>query len=383
MSEVVLSEIAAQIRGVSYGKADVADRPTPGYLPVLRANNITDNGLSLDDLVYVKESCITEKQKIKAGDIVVAASSGSISVVGKAAQAEADIDAGFGAFCKVVRPSERVNARYLGHFFRTPEYRQKMSTLAAGANINNLKNEHIDELIIPLPPLDEQERIASILDQADQLRRKRQRGIERLNKLGQAIFSEMFSSRNDLTLAKIKEVAKVSTGSTPPTSDENSFNGPVPFVTPGDLNSNQSVKRSLSEQGAKRSRTVHAGATLVCCIGATIGKIDRAKEFSAFNQQINAIEWGSIIDPVYGYYATQLLRPTIIHKGKGASTTLPILKKSEFEKLEITYPNKELQTLFSSRIAEVEATQSLVNDRSSRLEKLFVALQARAFKGEL
>ncbi|MCR6659657.1 MAG: restriction endonuclease subunit S [Asticcacaulis sp.] len=212
MSVALLSEIAEQLRGVSYGKSDVTDHPADGYIPVLRANNITDVGLALDDLVYVRSNKVASKQKIKSGDIVIAASSGSISVVGKAAQAEFDLDAGFGAFCKVVRPSEKVNARYLGHFFKTSEYRQKMSTLAAGANINNLKNEHIDDLLIPLPPLDEQKRIAAILDQADALRRLRQRSLDRLNTLSQAIFYEMFGdpATNPLSFPtrKASEMAK-------------------------------------------------------------------------------------------------------------------------------------------------------------------------------
>lgn len=192
MTVVALAEIADQIRGVSYGKTDVLDRPAEGFLPVLRANNITDDGLSFDDLVYVRAEKVSAKQQVRSGDIVIAASSGSISVVGKAAQADDDLGMGFGAFCKVVRPSPKVHARYIGHFFKTQEYRRKMSALAAGANINNLKNEHIDQLEIPLPPIEEQKRIAAILDQADELRRKRQRAIDRLNQLGQAIFHEMF-----------------------------------------------------------------------------------------------------------------------------------------------------------------------------------------------
>lgn len=50
----------------------------------------------------------------------------------------------------------------------------------------------LKRLDIPLPPLDEQKRIAAILDKADQLRQKRRQAIALLNSLTQSIFLEMF-----------------------------------------------------------------------------------------------------------------------------------------------------------------------------------------------
>ena len=70
------------------------------------------------------------------------------------------------------------------------------------------------------------------------------------------------------------------------------FDGAIPFITPGDLESDRPIKRTVTDAGAEASRTVDAGATLVCCIGATIGKIGKSTVRSAFNQQINAVEWG-------------------------------------------------------------------------------------------
>lgn len=194
MTQIVkIGNISTQIRGVSYSKSDVIANMQDGYLPVLRANNIQEQGLVLDDFVYVPESKISEKQRILAGDVIIAASSGSISLVGKAASAKENINAGFGAFCKILRPNtELVDPRYFANYFQTQKYRQIISNLAAGANINNLKNEHLDDLEIPLPPLSEQRRIAQILDKADELRQKRQQAIEKLDQLLQATFIDMF-----------------------------------------------------------------------------------------------------------------------------------------------------------------------------------------------
>jgi type I restriction enzyme S subunit len=64
-------------------------------------------------------------------------------------------------------------------------------------HIDNLKNEHIDDLLIPLPPLAEQSRIAAILDQVEVLRRKRREALERLNRLTRAVFIELFGVPGD------------------------------------------------------------------------------------------------------------------------------------------------------------------------------------------
>ena len=189
---VKVSDVCEQIRGVSYSGDDAMSVPESGYLAVLRANNITDEGLSFDDLTYVPEARISAKQLVIAGDVVIAASSGSLSVVGKAAPAMQNLNMGFGAFCKVLRPNSKVDHAYFAHFFKTKSYRQKVSSLAAGANINNLRNEHLDDLPFPLPPLGEQRRIAAILDQAETLRTQRRTALALLDSLTQSLFLDMF-----------------------------------------------------------------------------------------------------------------------------------------------------------------------------------------------
>jgi type I restriction enzyme S subunit len=91
----------------------------------------------------------------------------------------------------------RLDPKYLTHFLRQDRIRasgEKRMTGSAGQR--RVPKMFLEELEIPLPPLDEQKRIAAILDQADELRRLRQRGIDRLNELGQAIFSETFAAES-------------------------------------------------------------------------------------------------------------------------------------------------------------------------------------------
>ena len=81
-----LGNYIEQIRGISYKSNDVSEEQKEGYKVILRANSIKDSKLLLNDLVYVKEELIKEKQFIKKNDILMAASSGSKEIVGKSVQ---------------------------------------------------------------------------------------------------------------------------------------------------------------------------------------------------------------------------------------------------------------------------------------------------------
>lgn len=185
---VRVGDVAEQVRGVSYSKADVRTVPEPGYVPLLRGGNVREHGLVFDDLQYVPGDGVSKKQILRAGDIVVVASSGSLSGVGKAASVPSGFHGTFGAFCKVIRPTDKIDASFLGHYFRTADYRSRVSSMAGGANINNLRNEHLDGLKIRLPALREQRRIAAVLDKADDLRSKRRQALAHLDALTQSIF---------------------------------------------------------------------------------------------------------------------------------------------------------------------------------------------------
>ena len=152
------------IRGVTYKKQEASTTTKPGYARILRANNISTRNISTEEIIYVPLKNISETQILQSGDILIATSSGSPSVVGKAAQIKNDTDMSFGAFCGVIRPHRDLNPEYIGHFFSSKQYRDRISKLARGTNINNIKQEHFESIKIPLAPINEQRRIADKLD---------------------------------------------------------------------------------------------------------------------------------------------------------------------------------------------------------------------------
>ena len=193
---VRLGGLIEQIRGVSYKPEDVYDKLDENSVILLRANNIKDGQLNFDDVVYVDKKRVRDNQLLKAGDVLICTSSGSKELVGKAAYVREDLPMTFGAFCKVVRP-QKIHPNYLGHFFNSPNYRQKISDSSTGANINNIRNEHIDELEILLPTAERQKYIAIVLDKLTGLISLRKQQLAKLDELVKARFVEMFGDLAD------------------------------------------------------------------------------------------------------------------------------------------------------------------------------------------
>ncbi len=159
-----VGELATVVRGVSYEKSQVADNQRNGYLPLLRGHNINQT-LNLDDLVFVPSDLISSDQLLRRGDIVIAMSSGSAHLVGKAAQVEKDIEGSFGAFCGVIRSFSTDLHRYFRFFFQTPLYRNRVAGHGKGIGINNLQKGALLSLECPIPPLAEQHRIIAKVDE--------------------------------------------------------------------------------------------------------------------------------------------------------------------------------------------------------------------------
>lgn len=140
-------------------------------------------------------------------------------------------------------------------------------------------------------------------------------------------------------MVRFGDVAQIVTGSTPKAFDEN-FDGDIPFVTPGDLGEVADIhqaKRSLSALGAASVRTVPKRSVMVCCIGATIGKVGFAARDVATNQQINTLVFDEkIIFPKYAYYYCLTIKSLLV--SKSSSTTMPIVNKSNFSDLKMPVP---------------------------------------------
>ena len=186
-----LRDHISQIRGVSYKPADLRPSLSEESVLLLRANNIGAGRINHDEVQYVAKEKVSTVQLIRAGDILMCASSGSLEHVGKAAICLPSIEGEtFGAFCKLIRPKGDLLPEYIAAYFETDEYREIIMQLACGSNINNLKAEHIDELQIPTPPAEVQEAFVSFLRQSDKSKFELEQALSELTATYKRIIAE-------------------------------------------------------------------------------------------------------------------------------------------------------------------------------------------------
>ena len=179
-----------QVRGVSYKPSDLSLELDASHITLLRANNIDGQKIIFDDLQFVSRDKVMPQQIIKKGDILLCGSSGSLEHVGKAAIFNENGEFTFGAFCKLIRTTGELKPQFIAAFMNSKEYRDKIKEIACGTNINNLRNEHIDDLMIPYPEADAQEAFIAFKVQSDKSKFELEQSLAELTATYKRIISE-------------------------------------------------------------------------------------------------------------------------------------------------------------------------------------------------
>ena len=174
----------------------------------------------------------------------------------------------------------------------------------------------------------------------------------------------------------VGKLGKVVTGKTPSKNNPEDWGNEYLFITPSDYgNYNKSANHSIrgfSEEGYKRHkvRMIPKHSCLVTCIGSDMGKVVMNAEGAFCNQQINAlIPNTSIIDSDYAYYFFK--DSALILKTLGSDgTAVPILNKSDFEKIELSIPPLPEQKAIASVLSSLDDKIDLLHRQNKTLEAM-------------
>jgi len=174
---------------------------------------------------------------------------------------------------------------------------------------------------------------------------------------------------------KIKDIGRVITGKTPPTTKREFFDGDFPFITPSDI-PNYKVRRSniaertLSETWKNKAKNYILPKNAICyvCIGSTIGKSCVIDKVSFSNQQINSIICDTdLSDSNFIFYLLKDKLAEIKSIAGSSGSAKGIINKTMFENFELSIPNLPTQT----RIATVlSAHDDLIENNEKRIKAL-------------
>ncbi|QOJ09955.1 restriction endonuclease subunit S [Nitrosomonas sp. H1_AOB3] len=395
---VKLKPYITQVRGIAYKPDEIADTPFENSVPLLKANNITDDGLDSSSLIYIAADKIKSEQFIRAGDLLLAASSGSKKAIGKNAHFPESFSGSFGAFCKVVRPKNGLHSDYLKHFFKTRYYRSSIEKAVQGANINNLRNEHLDDLEISLPPLNDQIRIAHLLGKVEGLIVQRKQHLQHLDDLLKSVFLEMFGdpARNEkgwpINPLVIYMSEQPNNGLYKPQSSYGSGMKIIRIDSfyDGIVQNIEELKRVEVTDAELLKFEIRPFDVLVNRVNSIeylgkIGVVPAIAEPMVYESNMMRFRLNhEAMLPVFLMYfwRTPYLKSQINSKAKKAVNQASV-NQQDVTGLLVPQPPIDLQKQFSTIVEKVETLKSRYQQSLADLEALYGALSQRAFRGEL
>ncbi|WP_025565532.1 restriction endonuclease subunit S [Psychromonas sp. SP041] len=183
-------------------------------------------------------------------------------------------------------------------------------------------------------------------------------------------------------------VSILTTGKTPSTTNEEYWNGELPFISPAQVHKNGHIlmsSRHVSEIGSKIVPVIEKNSILIVCIG-TVGKVGVLDTDAVINQQLNAITTLPSVLSEYMYYWSKTLYPWIVETSR-ATVNAAIINKSRLSEAPFALPSLEEQTEIVRRVEELFAfadkVEAQVNAAQERVNNLTQSILAKAFRGEL
>jgi type I restriction enzyme S subunit len=332
------------------------------------------------------------RQVLKTNDVLVSTVRPNLNGV---ARVPANLDGSIAStgFC-VLRPkADLLDPLYLFHWVQSSLFVDDMVRKATGASYPAVSDKLVFSSHIPLPSLDEQRRIAAILDQAKELRNKRRCALEQLDSLTQSVFHAIFdrpmNSAENWPTVTLESVARQITDGEHQTplrqssgikllSARNVRNGRL------DVGNVDYIDMPEYERISRRCKP-QRDDVLISCSGS-IGRVAVVNT----DEKFSLVRSVALVRPdpeklLSKFLEQQLLTPRLQRKmSQGANTSSQAnLFQGPIRKLPIVLPPIELQGDFVDKASAVECLKDQHLAQVAELDALFVSLQYRAFKGEL
>lgn len=295
-------------------------------------------------------------------------------------------------FKSFVPKADLLDSQYLYYWLKANK--EYLQDLGVGATFKEISKTVIANVEIPLPPLAEQRRIAAILDQADELRQKRQQAIEKLDQLLQATFIDMFgdpvSNPKGWDLKPVGEISESKLGKMLDKKKQSSENDQYKYLRNANV---QWFRFDLSDvfemefnEKDRKNCELKFGDILVCEGGepgrAAIWKNDLENCF--FQKALHRVRLDMTqILPEYFVWLFWFYSKNGGFDDHITVATIAHLTGIKMKAMQIPIPPLSMQEEFQQKVNEIEVLRTILENSSKLFESLFSSLQNQAFSGNL
>lgn len=266
---------------------------------------------------------------------------------------------------------------------------EELNSKGTGSTFKAINKKILAETEIPLPSLDEQRKIAAVLDKVSDLIAKRRQQLDKLDEMVKARFVEMFgdpiSNPHKWELQSLSNICKdIYGGGTPSKSHPEYFEGSIPWVSPKDMKSDiimDSIDH-ITEEAVENSSTkmVPKGAVLMVIrsgiLKHTLPVAIAAVELTV-NQDMKAFIVGENVTAKFLMYYFRTIEADVLSGVR--SVTADNIDFKEFQKRMVILPPIELQNRFDAFVEQTEKTKTTINESLEKLETLKKALMQEYF----
>lgn len=372
------------------GTHDTPKYVSSGY-PLVTSKNLKPEGIDFSTVSYISKEDhreISKRSRVDRGDILFA----MIGTIGNPVLVDIDTEFSIKNVALFKFSKSPIDAKYFKYLLETPIITQQLDSEQRGGTQKFVSLKVLRNILIPHPSLEEQRRIAAILDKADAVRRKRQRAIALTEELLRTTFLEMFgdpiTNPKGWAVDVLENFGRIITGNTPPRANPENYGDHIEWIKSDNITTPNhfltEAAEKLSYQGKKIGRVVPVGAVLVACIAgsrSSIGRAALADREVAFNQQINAVIPNSDVDPYFIY--TQFFIAQHLVQAQSTDSMKGLVSKSKFSSIQFIKPPEQKQREFGNFFLSFHKFFLNLHKNVQLSDNLFNSLIQRAFRGEL
>ena len=356
------------IGNFSKGKGVKKDESRTGKLPCVRYGEIyTLHHYYIKEFnSYISEEVAQSSQKIINGDILFAGSGETKEEIGKCVSYINEKEAYAGGDIVIFRPN-RTNSLFLSYLLNTPLLQKQKSSMGQGDAVVHIHATHLEKLVVPLPPLPEQQAIAEVLSDTDNLIQSLEKQIAKKKLIKKGVMQELLKPKEGWEVTTLREIVKYRRGSFPQPYglsqwyDEN--NG-MPFVQVYDVDKNMKLKpttkQKISELAKDKSVFVKKGSVILTIQGS-IGRI-AVNQYDAYVDRTLLIFTDYLIpmDVVFFSYIVQ--EKFRIEKQNAPGGIIKTITKEALSKFEMVFPKSKTEQIHIAKILsdmgnEIESMQ--------------------------